>query len=288
MDTSTGVSEGARFNTDLFEAYGYNGSRTWPPSLGRRMGTTPSPPLEPEPIWRPLGSLSNAGRNTWAAVPTPSSTSATALTRHSSIRRPGRSRYVDFHDWTSRRRSTARDSSGPQPEVSESTSSLSLASDTESAQTVRRFFPTTGRRLERRPESRQDRTGLDGGRSPGVVDREWSPGATQGGPSSFDYLQMTGATRTEAEERPLPRLRRGGVRPPESLWTHRYSWSAPISASRPPEAVDASSSTDYIFPPGPPTRPGSPPGRENDTSSTSTEPVGYPTPSSVENEPASV
>ncbi len=284
MDASTGVAEGARFNTDLFEAYGSHG---WPP-LGRRMGTSPSPPLEPEPVWRPLGSLNNAGRNTWAAVPTPSSVPATSLTRHPSIRRPGRSRLVDFHDWTSRRRSSARDLSGAQAEVPESSSPLSLSRDTESAQTVRRFFPTLSRRPDRRPEFRQDRTSIDGGRSPSApLDREWSPGATQPGPS-FDYHQMTSAAGTEADERPLPRLRRGGVRPPETLWTHRYSWSAPTSASRPAESSDSNPSNDFILAPGAPTRPGSPPGRENDASSTSTEPVGYPTPSSVENEPASV
>lgn len=285
LDASTGVSEGARFNADLFEAYG---AHTWP-SLGQRMGTTPSPPLEPEPVWRPLGSLSNAGRNTWASIPTSSSVPATSLARHSSIRRPGRSRLVDFSEFTSRRRSTARDSSGAQAEVPESSSSLSLGSDNESVQTVRRFFPTLGRRLERRPELRQDRTG-DGGRSPSApIDREWSPGTAQAGLSALDYHQAIGALRPEAEERPSPRLRRGGVRPPETLWTHRYSLSAPTSApTRPTESSDTNSPTEFILTPGAPTRPASPPGRENDTSSTSTEPIGYPTPGSVENEPASV
>lgn len=291
LDASTGVAEGARFNTDLFEAYG---SHVWPP-IPRRFGTTPSPPLEDEPpVWRPLSTLSTANRaSTWAAVPTPNGPSSTSISRHPSIRRPARSRMVDFHDWTSRRRSSIRDTIGTQAEASDSNSSLSLGNGGESAQTVRRFFPTIPRRPERLLEPREDRHSSDEGRVPplGVsLDRDWSPAvsSTQPGPSSPESRPVASASGTDADDRPLPRLRRGGVRPPEMLWTHRYPWSAPY-----PRAADSTTNTNTTTESPSSTandhvRPVSPPERENDAGSTSVEPVGYPTPSSVDNEPASL
>ncbi|KAF9450663.1 hypothetical protein P691DRAFT_451507 [Macrolepiota fuliginosa MF-IS2] len=289
LDATTGAAEGARFNTDLFEAYG---SHAWSP-ISRRLGTTPSPPLEDEPpVWRPLGALSTTGRNsTWAAVPTSSSTSSTALARHPSIRRPTRSRMVDFHDWTMRRRSSIRDSIGAQAEASDSNSSLSLGNSGESSQTVRRFFPTITRRLERRAESREDRYGSD---SPRVFPLgDWPPesGPTQASSSSSDPHFPTGTGGIEADNRPLPRLRRGSVRPPEMLWSHRYSWSAPNAASRPTESTTTNTTDSTAEPPSlaldDHTRSVSP-GRENEAGSASAEPVGYPTPNSIDNEPTSL
>ncbi|KXN92342.1 hypothetical protein AN958_08573 [Leucoagaricus sp. SymC.cos] len=281
LDSSTGAVEGARFNTDLFEAYG---SQSWSP-ISRRLGTTPSPPLEDEPpFWRPHGTLSSTGRSsTWTtAIPT---TSATSLTRHPSIRRPARSRMVDFHDWTSRRRSSIRDSLGAQAEGSDSNSSLSLGNSNESAQTVRRFFPTVTRRLERRSEPRDDRSGGEEGRPVFTVEREPSPVQAGGSESRSN----SGTSNALSEYRPLPRLRRGGVQPPETFYAQRFPWSAPSNASRSTELpADLHSAARSPSPnPVQPLVPTPPPVRD-DTTAASTELVGYPTPGSIDNEPASV
>lgn len=290
LDGATGSAEGARFNTDLFEAYG---SHAWSP-FSRRLGTSPSPPLEDEPpIWRPQSTLGSTGRSSaWAAVPTSTSTSSTSLTRHPSIRRPTRSRLGDLNDWTSRRRSSIRDSIGNQGETLDNNPPLSLGNNGESSQTVRRFFPTITRRLERRSEPREDRNGSDEGRlfPLGVsVDREWSPalGTTQGG-SSTSEQRPNGTSGTGVDDRPSPRLRRGGVRPPEMFWTHRYPWPAPRPSSRPADTVTNGSSITVSpsLTPVDHVRSVSP-GRE-DAGTTSAEPVGYPTPSSIDTEPASV
>ncbi|KAF5363391.1 hypothetical protein D9756_000240 [Leucocoprinus leucothites] len=286
-DAATGSAEGARFNADIFDGYGSHG---WP-SISRRLGTTPSPPIEDEPLWRPHGPLSSTGRSTtWAAIPTSGNTSSNSLARHPSIRRPTR-RMVDFNDWTSRRRSAIRDTVGSHGEGPESNPSFSLGTGGESSQTVRRFFPTVPRRAGRVPESRtEDRQRDDEGRvyPLGVsMEREWSPSLIMRG---ADPHSSPGSNSTMSGDRPLPRLRRGGVRPPETVY-NRYSWSAPTASSRPTESQsangDSSSARSPSLSPAEPLRPLSPQARE-DVAAASSEPVGYPTPGSIDNEPASV
>jgi hypothetical protein len=84
-------------------------------------------------------------------------------------------------------------------------------------------------------------------------------------------------------------LRRGGVRPPETFYSHRYPWSAPSTTSRPTEPTTNTRSTSRSPSPGltEPAVTESPPAR-GDPGMPSAEPVGYPTPSSIDNEPASV
>lgn len=291
LDASTNAAEGARFNTDLFDAYG---PHSWSP-FTRRSGATPSPPIDDDaPVWRPLNPTARS--SAWAAVSNSNNGSSTSLTRHPSIRRPTRSRMVDFHDWTSRRRSAVRDAIGTQVEASESNSSLQTQSGAgaESSQTVRRFYPTLGRRPERRLDSLEDRSddaaiyrlGLSS------LNRYPSPAqdATQVGLSTSEAQTVSegngGAVAGgEVAERPLPRLRRGGVRPPEELWSqHRYSWPARSPGPQPLGDHPSAGADSEVQPPS--SAPSSP-RREADIMPSSAEPVGYPTPGSIDNEPGS-
>jgi hypothetical protein len=277
LDGTVGAAEGARFNNDLFEAYG---SHPWSP-FARRTGNSPSPPLEDEPpTWR----IQSTDRSSaWAAVPPSSNAPATSLTRHPSIRRPTRSRFLDFNDWTSRRRSTIRDAIGNQ---NDGPSSLSLGNDGESGLTVRRFFGT--RRLARRPNPSEDRDWGEEERSYPLgisVDHQWPPSsaALQADSLTSESLPDT----VEGEDRPLPRLRRGGVRPPEVLLTQRYSGPTPRSSSRTIDPATRAAST-VVSPSPTPVDSVHPmsPGRE-DVVLASADPVGYPTPSSIDTEPSS-
>ncbi|KAJ3572271.1 hypothetical protein NP233_g3193 [Leucocoprinus birnbaumii] len=276
-DSATNPAEGARFNSDLFDAYGPHG---WA-SISRRLGTTPSPPLDDEPVWRPHGPLSSTGRtSTWTTIPT-NSNSATALARHASIRRPTR-RMVDFNDWTARRRSAIRDTVGSHGEGSESSSPYALVGSGDSSQTVRRFFPTNPRRTGRVSDRLEERQVDEEGRLNPVgvsMDREWSPSIVM---RTGDAHSSSGSSSTLSEDRPLPRLRRGGVRPPETLYS-RYSWSTPRFPIEPSRTRSPS------LTPTEPARPVSPPQAREEVAVLSSEPVvGYPTPGSLENEPASV
>jgi hypothetical protein len=178
--------------------------------------------------------------------------SAPPLTRQPSIRRlPARSRTVDFTDFTSRRRSSGREGNnvvpGPEAEVDDSASTASTAtiSSRLSPNTTwvppRRFFPTRRPELPWSPDS----NGTTGsGMSSGT-----GAATTPSTRSSPAPSTATTATTTQVEgrsprtflswlpssallslpppppadlrgSRTIPRLRRGGVRPPESLLGH--------------------------------------------------------------------
>jgi hypothetical protein len=275
LDGTVGAAEGARFNNDLFEAYG---SHPWSP-FARRTGNSPSPPLEDDPpTWRVQ---STDRTSAWTAVPPSSNAPATSLTRHPSVRRPTRSRLLD--DWTSRRRSTIRDTIGNPNAATDGPSSLPLGNDGESGITVRRFFGT--RRLARRPNPSEDRDWGEEERPYPLgitVDHHW--------PSSLGALAGTFTTdplpdSSESEERPLPRLRRGGVRPPEVLMTQRH----PVSTRVTSRTIDpVTRGTSSVVSPLPTSvdsvRPISP-GRE-DVVPASTDLVEYPTPSPTDTEPS--
>ncbi|KAL9713103.1 hypothetical protein Ac2012v2_004344 [Leucoagaricus gongylophorus] len=278
MDVPSSAAEGAGFNNDLFDAYGSNGN-SWP-SVPRRVGTTPSPPLEDEPLWRTHGPLTGMVRHsTWEATPGTSSNSATSIARHSSIRRPPR-RMVDFNDWTARRRSTIRD--GNHGEGSDRNSPFSLGSGSDSPQTVRRFFPTLSRRSIRPSEYREEGRVHPSG---DAADRERSPSVITRATESYS---SSGSSGVMPEDRPLPRLRRRDVRLPEMFYTNRYSWPTSTSSSRPSEQMNNNAHSSLTRSPslGPSELhyPLSPPTSRVALS----EPVGYPTPGSIENEPTSV
>jgi hypothetical protein len=186
----------------------------------------------------------------WGPPSPTTAPSAPPLTRQPSIRRlPARSRTVDFTDFTSRRRSSGREGNnnvapGPEPEADDSASSTTTTATLSSRLSPnttwvppRRFFPTRRPELPWSPESTGSSTGTGTG-----------PAATpsaRSSPAPSTAATMT-TTTTQAEgrsprtflswlpssallslpppppadlrgSRTIPRLRRGGVRPPESL-----------------------------------------------------------------------
>jgi len=273
LDVSSNATEGTGYNNDFFDAYGSSG---WPPVL-RRFGTTPSPPLEDaSSMWRSHGTyVPGTVRNpsTWGATPGASGHLATSIARHPSIRRPAR-RMVDFNDWTTRRRSSTRDAS--HGEGSDGNSPLASGS----GEPFRRFFPAVSRRTIRPSEHREEErvhypgVAMDRERSSSVITR-----ATESHSSS-------GSSSGILDDRPLPR--RGGVHVLEPFRPNHYSWSAPTSSSRPSEQISTNAHPSLTRSPslGPsePAHPLSPP----TSGVVLSEPNGYPTPGSIENEPTSV
>ena len=177
---------------------------------------------------------------------------APPLTRQPSIRRlPARSRTVDFTDFTSRRRSSGREGSSsvtPGPETETDESATQTTSSRLSPNTTwvppRRFFPTRRPELPWSPVSESAAVGAGGtGSGVGTATATGSV-ATQSARSSPAPSTATMTTQAETRSprtflswlpssavlslppppptdlrssRPIPRLRRGGVRPPESL-----------------------------------------------------------------------
>lgn len=279
LDVSSNATEGTGYNNDFFDAYGSNG---WPP-VPRRFGTTPSPPLEDvSSMWRSHGTyIPGTVRNpsTWGTTPGASGHLATSIARHPSIRRPTR-RMVDFNDWTTRRRSSTRDAS--HGEGSDGNSPFSLAGGS-GEPSIRRFFPTVSRRPVRPSEHREE----ERVHPPGVVmDRERSSSVITRATESHS---SSGSSSGILDDRPLPRLRRGGVRPLEMFRPNHHSWSAPTSSSRPSEQINTNAHPSLTRSPSPgPSEPSYPLSPPTSGIALSEPNVGYPTPGSIENEPTSV
>jgi hypothetical protein len=195
----------------------------------------------------------------WGPPSPTAAPSAPPLTRQPSIRRlPARSRTVDFTDFTSRRRSSGREGNnsvvpGPEPEADDSASSTTTTATLSSRLSPnttwvppRRFFPTRRPELPWSPESTSSSTGTGSGMGSSTGAAPTPSGRSSPAPST---ATTTTTTTTQAEgrsprtflswlpssallslpppppadlrgSRTIPRLRRGGVRPPESLLGH--------------------------------------------------------------------
>jgi hypothetical protein len=192
----------------------------------------------------------------WGPPSPTAAPSAPPLTRQPSIRRlPARSRTVDFTDFTSRRRSSGREGNnnvvpGPEPEADDSASSTTTTTTTMSSRLSpnttwvppRRFFPTRRPELPWSPESTGSSPGTGSGIGSGTG-AATTPSA-RSSPTPSTATTMTTTTQAEGRSprtflswlpssallalpppppadlrgsRTIPRLRRGGVRPPESL-----------------------------------------------------------------------
>lgn len=266
-------SEAARLNAIHTELHTAN---AWPAPPTRRITASPSPVSDewlPPPAPAPLRSPPTASRH-WTAGPasSPSTTFPSNLSRQATIRRAARSRIVDFSEFTHRRRTTTRDALTSHPESAET---VTEPREGLSPQTVRRFFPF--------PRSR---------RYPTSANPAWSEFSDTVSPDSdepvhyfsiepafpawYDYDHAEPRVSPEAENREetenllrAPRLRRGGVLPPENMLSRHAS---PITINTPP--------IENVVPPPPVLQP------ETLTSSTPMpeEPVAYPTPGSSEND----
>lgn len=214
-------SEGIRVNTELYDAYGGAGHAAWASAMFHRRGSpseerTSPPPQPPSP---PMVNTSSSLARILASAPS----SNTALSRQPSIRRSQRnSRTVDFNDFASRRRNIFRDATVEEGGSNE-TGATRLGQ--------RRFFHIP--RYHHRFESWASPTWDDDSETR-VVFPSAEPSPSSG---TWIYpipLTPTDSTDTEAPEDRVsaaPRLRRGGLRPPESMLSRHAS---PFSEPPPP------------------------------------------------------
>ncbi|TBU33081.1 hypothetical protein BD311DRAFT_685362 [Dichomitus squalens] len=250
---SSGQLEGAQINTDLYDAY-LPSTYDLPGSMSRsseRNTISPHPPessrswlMNSPPPRSPSAGHATAG---WLGLGGPGSSS---LTRQGSIRRPHRSRTIDtsneFAGFTSRRRSAIRNSTtqddGPRGESSSDTIGRSSSVDATRLTEASSSATDTGARggldlsawMARRRAGASsfgnitvDELGWPVANSNPSSSQMWysltasSPASPE--PMSFAPLSRGSSTTDLNEDRRqviAPRLRRGGLRPPESLLLH--------------------------------------------------------------------
>jgi len=283
LDNPTTI-EGARVNSDLYEAFA---TSPWPPPSTRRIVASPSPATEewtgPVPM-PPLRSPPSSSTRPWTAqVPTPPASSATSnLSRQASIRRATtRARMVDFNDFTTRRRSTIRDTLSTGRDAPET---VTEPREGLPGQTVRRFFPFPRARRHQVTLANPTYSEYSDTLSPEASDEpiqfltvDPTPVSWYEHRTSPEPLRPSEDIESREETEQLlraPRLRRGGVRSPESMLSRHASpitinTSSPLVAEAPMEA---------------PTSESAPRRDERIPTPAVEEPVAYPTPGSTENE----
>ncbi|KAJ6515453.1 hypothetical protein C8R45DRAFT_956580 [Mycena sanguinolenta] len=221
--TMPSMPEGARTSTsELFDAY-YPPSWTTASAVRRPLPVAgpPTPALSddssPPPGLSPPATA--RGGNVWSLPP--AATSSISLSRPPSNRRPIRSRTSDFNEFTAQRRSSTRDLRTAEPGAGDE-------SWTRTSRSTRRFFPFSYQ--SRRHDSRA------GNDTQGDSTGEISDEALYLEPEStlpFYSSSLSDDLHPEVSEQratSIPRLRRGGVRPPESLLLRRVSPALDIAA----------------------------------------------------------
>ncbi|KAK0461795.1 uncharacterized protein EV420DRAFT_1527233 [Desarmillaria tabescens] len=253
LDPMSSTIEGVRINSNLYDAYG---SDSWNDGWGggattvvQHRSPTPTDVLSGSDPQTQSSPPADVRRNIMpSSLFAPITSSHTSPSRVSSIRRPIRSRTVDFNDFTSRRRSTIRDSlrqslgilsEGPEPShIADSRERESAW--TSSSSSARRFFPLPRRS---RPRDSPPAEIIDI-----VEDRSESRSAPSYWfpfPSPVTSRSPVSSPTTEvSEERTLavPRLRRGGVRAPESMLSRHASPLADLGTL--PSSVSLGDTTD--------------------------------------------
>lgn len=228
--------EGTRMNSDLYDAYRSHVSRSNPSTAYHAFSpafyTVPAPPLAPTPdspsdrVLPPLLDSPPAPRLGGLTLPSASGLLHPSLTRQPSIRRPARSRTADFSDFSARRRNSSRQLADEDGSSRLETSSsfpgphLSAPRDDPDPPTsgppgqARRFFPFRSRRFEVIPTPRPAPSTGEDWLFPPVP---WSSAPSdRTGPLAPDI--QGGDERSQA-----PRLRRGGLRAPESMLSRHAS-----------------------------------------------------------------
>jgi len=237
--------EGARVNSDLYDAYAAHGWSAHPvgTSLSRRshasFSAAFSPPSDPSEASNSLDSVhpSLARNSNW--FPSGTSFGGSTLSRQPSIRRPVRSRTVDFNDFAARRRSTFRnvalESDDPRsaediPNTLGSWVSGPISEEPLGSPGARRFFPFSRRRHDvatpSMPAWYDNGASASGPVSPPepISSRPWR--SNSGPPpliSTSSFEEHERSLSDEPERPHLPRLRRGGLRAPESMLSRHAS-----------------------------------------------------------------
>ncbi|KAJ3516152.1 hypothetical protein NLJ89_g1309 [Agrocybe chaxingu] len=256
MDNGNGV-EGAGVNNDLYDAFASNPLPSWPPPTARRVTASPSPVSDE---WHPppLRSPTSATRP-WSTLGSTPISNPSLLSRQASIRRAARSR-VDFNEYSRARRSNLRDALTSHPEPAET-----VTEPRPSSQPGRRFFPFP--RPRRSEASATAHWAL-------VNDADDGPLFTPpwlDSDARYPSEPLTASPDSEGRDDNdtliirAPRLRRGGIRAPESMLS-RHASPVVVPENAPPTPPPQ---------PNPETIPVVP---------ASEEPAAYPTPGSTESE----
>jgi hypothetical protein len=260
--------EGARVNSDLYDAYNAHGWSAHPmaSSISRRSHANFSAVLAPTSdaeVSNPPASAhppfeSRTRNSTWTlpgstTFMSGSSPTLTPLTRQPSIRRSVRSRTVDFHGFSSRRRSTFRntaaDTDDPRssediPGTLDSWMPGPISDEPLGSPGARRFFPLSRRRHEMAVSSMP--AWSDGEAIPIRPVSPPEPIAFRPLRYNFGPPPLVPAISFEEHERSLsdesqrpqlPRLRRGGLRAPESMLSRHASPITGETDESPPSIV---------------------------------------------------
>jgi hypothetical protein len=273
LDNGTSI-EGARLNSDLYEAYGNNGFSS---SLAIPNGS----PVVEEPPTTTSTTAPSSRSGPWSMPPAaPISLATSSLTRQPSLRRPVRSRTVDFNDFTHRRRSSVRDAMNLRADSIEPTEVREGPWAARNSQSTRRFFPFNRTRRHDSTDASyhpwsdvtDGDTVIDESRihyisEPSVSGGTWFTISSAPQDPSASSPPSPGAREAEISDERIhtaaPRLRRGGLRAPESMLSRHASPLVihPIIDSRP-------------------TSPSHEPGEHGNSGDAG----GYPTPGSTDNE----
>ena len=244
LDNGTSI-EGVRINSDLYEAYGNNGFSS------TSVVPNESPIVEESPAATSTHLPTSRGLPWPMPAPGSSSLSTSTLTRQSSIRRPVRSRTVDFNEFTHRRRSSIREA-GVRAESTEPSEAREGPWTARSSQSTRRFFPfsRTRRHETTDPDYFPWSEAADGPTTETVIDDNRIRYISEPSVSGGTWFTITPPHHSSASPSPplpeaeisderihiaAPRLRRGGLRAPESVLSRHASSLVihPIVDSRP-------------------------------------------------------
>ncbi|KAI0044595.1 hypothetical protein FA95DRAFT_244359 [Auriscalpium vulgare] len=253
MDSETDASldslldpEGARLNSELHEAYAspsyvstehagpytsrarHFAARAYRTQHAQAQGhAQPTSGHDDWATWMPPSTGAGAG---WSWPPAPSGPGSASLSRQPSIRRPpARSRTMDFHEFTTRRRSSTReDTSATTPQA---TGTPAMTTLQVTSVPPRRFFPPM-RRLDLPWSQPSDAPHVPSAstssdphapaqeRGPSRERFSWLPPLSVASPSRSASPDAASQPPPPTAPPSAPRLRRGGVRPPESLSWH--------------------------------------------------------------------
>ncbi|KAG7447499.1 uncharacterized protein BT62DRAFT_993194 [Guyanagaster necrorhizus] len=243
LDPMSSTMEGVRINSNLYDAYGNDSwndgwiGSTGAPTVVRHRSPTPTDVLSGSDPQVQSPPPADVRRNSTSSSMLSSITSShTSPSRVPSIRRPFRSRTVDFNEFTSRRRSTIRDSLrqslgilSESPEPSHITDSRERESAwPPSSSSARRFFPLPrrGRLRDSPPAEIIDIVEENGEPRSALPSSRWYPFPTP--VTSRSPVSMPTTEISEERTLAVPRLRRGGVRAPESMLSRHASPLADI------------------------------------------------------------